>query len=461
MIDFKPMLEDKDGQAMAKLSDYVNPAFAKVLKLIGFDVNFVKGIGAHLFDDQGNRYIDCLGGYGTFGCGRNHPKIREAMKQLMDLDPPNLIKMGIPKLSGELARQLCELAPGDMGKVFFCNGGADAVESALKFARAATGRDRIVHCKKSFHGLTIGALSLNGGWEFRQGFGQLLEPITMIPYSDLEALEAELSKKDVAAFIVEPIQGKGVNIPSDEFLPGAVALCHQYGSIFIADEVQTGLGRTGKWFACEHWHVEPDIICVAKTLSGGFVPVGATICKDWIHKKTFSSLDRCVVHSTTFGENDYSMAAGLATIDVMKEEKLVENAAAMGSLLLDQLGSLVDKYEMLKEVRGKGLMTGVAFAEPRSLKLQAGWKLIHKVDQSLFPQAIIMPLMSDYRVLTQVAGHHQDVIKMIPPLVLDEQDVDDLAKAFDAVISKCHRFPGPMWEIGKRMSEAMVKSAIS
>ena len=266
----------------------------------------------------------------------------------MGLDLPNLTKMGTPRLSGILAKQLIELAPGELDTVFFTNSGSEGVETAMKYARAATGRSRIVHCQKGFHGLTLGALSVNGNPEFRDGFGPLLEPCTAIPFNDLTRLSDELAKGDVAGFIVEPIQGKGVGMPDDDYLASAVELCQQHGTIFIADEVQTGYGRTGKMFACEHWNVRPDIMITAKALSGGYIPVGAVLSKRWIHQKVFSSLDRCVVHSTTFGQNDLAMAAGLATLHVLQEEQLVEHAAAMGRRLLDRLTSLVDQYEMVR-----------------------------------------------------------------------------------------------------------------
>lgn len=456
MFDLKQTLESRRGDGLDLLEAHINPAMAKVLRIIGYDVNYVRGQGAYLWDDKGNRYIDCLGGYAVLNVGRNHPVVREALKQAMDLDLPNLVKMGIPKLSGILAEQLIELAPHGLDTVFFTNSGAEGVETALKYARAATGRSRIVHCTKSFHGLTLGSLSVNGGGEFRDGFGTLLESM-QAPFNDLAALDAALSRREAAAFIVEPIQGKGVQIATPEYFRGAAELCRKYGTIFIDDEVQTGFGRTGTWFACEHYGVEPDIMVTAKALSGGYVPVGAVLSRRAIHDKVFSSMDRCMVHSTTFGQNDLAMAAGLATLAVIREEKLVENAARMGDLLMSKLRALMPKYEMLKDVRGKGLMIAVEFGPPSSLQLKMGWSLLHKLDASLFPQAILIPLLTDHRILAQVAGHHIDVIKLIPPLVLNEQDVDEIARAFDAVIGACHRFPGPIWEVGKRMTEHAVK----
>ena len=456
-LDLAALLDQEAAGPLSLVEHHINPAFAKVLRILGYDIDYRHGRGAYLYDQDGREYIDCLGGYAVFSCGRNHPTIRAAIKQAMDMDLPNLIKMGTPRLSGLLAKQLVDAAPGDLDTVFFTNSGAEGVETAIKYARAATGRDRLIHCSKAFHGLTVGALSINGNGEFREGFGSLLQPCTPIPFNDLPALEAELAKGDVAGFFVEPIQGKGVAIPDNDYLGEAARLCRQHGALFVADEVQTGLGRTGKMFACDHWNVQPDIVILAKGLSGGYVPVGAVLSKRWIYKKVFSSLDRCIVHSTTFGQNDLAMAAGLAALHVLREEGLVENAAVMGDRLMTGLTRLKDKYEMLHDVRGKGLMVAIEFGPPKSLKLKMGWSLLHRLDQSLFCQAMLIPLLADHHILAQVAGHHQDVIKLIPPLVLSAEDVDKIVAGFDAVIGACHKFPGPVWEVGKRLSQHALK----
>jgi acetylornithine/succinyldiaminopimelate/putrescine aminotransferase len=315
----------------------------------------------------------------------------------------------------------------------------------------------LIFCAKAYHGLTLGALSINGGGEFRDGFGRLLEDVTKIPFNDLPALEKELAAGDVAGFIVEPIQGKGVAIPSEDYLPEAARLCRKHGAVFVADEVQTGFGRTGKMFACEHWGVEPDILACSKALSGGHVPVGAVLSKEWIHRKVFTGMDKCMVHSTTFTGNDLAMAAGLATLHVLRSERLIENAHAMGERLIAGLRALQPRYEMLKEVRGKGMMIALEFGEPRSLRLKPGWALLHRLDESLFPQAVLIPLIKEHRILAQVAGHHQDVIKLLPPLVITPGDVDHLVAAFDDTIGACHKFPGPAWEIAKQLGQFVLK----
>ncbi len=459
MFDLKALLTDERGHLALLSEERINPALCKALKVLGYNKQYVRGKGAYLYDEAGNRYVDCLSGFGTFACGRNHPAIRETLKQAMDLDLPNLVAMGVASLSGLLARELIKIAPGQLDMVFFTNSGTEGVETAIKYARAATSKSRIIHCKRSFHGLSLGSLSVNGNEEFKEGFGPMLEPVTAVPFDDLAALERELARGDVAGFIVEPIQGKGVFVPGDNYLAEAAALCRKHKAIFIADEVQTGLGRTGKMFACEHWGVEPDILIVAKALSGGYMPVGAVLSKRWIHEKVFSRLDRCFVHSSTFTENDLAMAAGLSTLSVLRDEKLVENAATMGDWLAEGLRSVGSQYEMFGEVRGRGLMIGVEFRPPTSLTLKMGWNLLHSLDPSLFCQAMLIPLLSEHRVLAQVAGHHLDVIKLLPSLVINQDDVDYLIRAFDQVMSACHRFPGPVWEVGKRLAGAQLRSA--
>ena len=371
-LDLKSLLAREADHLVSLSEEHINPSLCRVLGLLGFNKRYTRGKGAYLFDEAGNRYLDCLSGFGTFACGRNHPVIRDAIYQAMDLDLPNIVAMGVASLSGLLARELLQIAPGDLEMVFFANSGTEGVEAAIKYARYGTGRSRMIHCTRSFHGLSLGSLSVNGNEEFKEGFGPMLGPTTAVPFNDLEALERELSQGDVAGFIVEPIQGKGVFVPSDDYLPEAVKLCRKHGALFIADEVQTGLGRTGKMFACEHWGVEPDILLSAKALSGGYIPVAAVMTKRWLHEKVFSKLERCFVHSSTFTENDLAMAAGLATLKVLREEQLVENAAAMGNLLSAGLEEIGRQYEMFGEVRGKGLMIGCRIPAPSEPFAQDG-----------------------------------------------------------------------------------------
>jgi ornithine--oxo-acid transaminase len=304
-------------------------------------------------------------------------------------------------------------------------------------------------------------LSINGDDVFRDGFGPLLGDAVRVPYDDLPALEAALAGNDVAAFIVEPIQGKGVNIPARGYLREAARLCQKHSSLFVTDEIQTGLGRTGSFLAGQQAGIDPDLVLLAKALSGGFVPVGAVVGKRWVFERTFNRMDRAVVHGSTFGKNNLAMAAGLATLSVLGEEGLIDNAARRGSSLVSRLGALTSKYELLKEVRGRGLMIALEFGPPKSLSLRAAWALLEKASKGLFCQMVTIPLFARHRILSQVAGHDMYVIKLLPPLCLSEADEDWIVQAFDDVIAECHRVPSSIWDLATTLAGHVWKSRIS
>lgn len=432
--------------------DHLNGQMVKVLRTIGYDRHYVRAQGPYLWDEAGDRYLDLLSGFGTFALGRNHPGVRAALREVIDADWPNLVQLDVSPLSGLLAEALLETAPAGLDKVFFANSGTEAVEAGIKFARAATRRPGIVYVDHGFHGLTLGSLSLNGEPIFKDGFGPLIPECRSVPLDDLDALEAALRRQDVAAFFVEPVQGKGVNLPSDGYLPEAARLCKKYGTLFVADEIQCGLGRTGKMWAVEHWGVEPDLLLTAKALSGGHVPVGAVLSRRWIFDRVFDRMDRAVVHGSTFGKNNLAMAAGLATLQALRDERLVENAAARGAQLRAGLERLAERYEFVKSVRGRGLMLAIEFGAPKSLKLRAAWSLLSRANPGLFCQMVLIPLFKEHRVLAQVAGHDTPVIKLLPPLVVSEADCAYALEALDATIGACHRVPGSIWDLGSQLA---------
>lgn len=447
------IIERRQGENLRLHSEHVNPQFARVLRTIGFDRVYVRAEGPYLYDQEGNQYLDCLAGYGVFNVGRNHPVVKKALRDYLESDQASLVQLEPPLLSGLLAEKLKSLVPASLDTVYFTSSGTEGVETAIKFAHRSTGRPRILYCHHAFHGLTNGSLSLNGEAWFREGFDPLVPGCSAVPLGDLEALRSELERGDVAAFVTEAIQGKGVYIADDEYLRQAAELCRSHGTLFVLDEVQTGFGRTGRMFAREYSGVEPDILVVSKALSGGYVPVGAVLCRRGVYDRVFDCMERSVVHSSTFGQGGFAMAAGLATLHAIEEEGLVENAERMGAMLLEGLQDLARRYELIREVRGRGLMIGVEFGRPRSLKLKIGWDLAHKVNSGLFPQAIVIPLLSDHRILTQVAGHDMDVIKLLPPLVIGESDVLRILECFETVVRKSHRFPGPIWEVTTRLAK--------
>jgi ornithine--oxo-acid transaminase len=436
---------------------YLNAQLVRVLKTIGFDVPYTSASGPYLFDAAGNRYLDLLSGWGVFAVGRNHPKVVECLRDVLGAELPHLVQMDVTVLAGLLAERLLARAPAGLDKAFFCNSGTESVEAAIKFARFATRRPKIVYCDHGYHGLTYGSLSINGIDEFREGFGPMLADTVRIPFDDLGALEAALRSRDVAAFVVEPVLGHGVRIPHDDYLPGAAALCRKHGSLFVADEVQTGLGRTGRFFAVEHWGVEPDMICLAKALSGGFAPVGAVLARARVFDAVFDRMDRMAIHGSTFARNNLAMAAGLATLEVMDEEKLVENAARLGAEIVEDLRPLVARYEFLKEVRGKGLMIALEFGRPESLRLRAAWRLLEAANEGLFSQMITIPLYARHRILSQVAANKMNVVKFLPPLVIGQDDRRWIATACDDVIASSHEVGGAIWDLGKQLAGAALR----
>jgi ornithine--oxo-acid transaminase len=455
-FDLTALLRSRAGENFALHERYLNRQLAGVLKTIGFDRDYVRAQGCYLYDRSGRRYLDFLSGYGVFGLGRSHPVIKDALHQAIDADLPNLVQMDCALLPGLLAEALIERTHPGLERVFFSNSGAEAVEAAIKFARVATGRARVLSLDHAFHGLTTGALALNGGKEFRRGFGPLLPGCDRVPFGDVDALERQLRRGEVAAFVAEPIQGKGVYLAPEEYWRTAQQLCRSYGTLFVADEVQTGLGRTGTLFCHERYGVEPDILTVSKALSGGYVPIGATLCSSAVFDRVFPSLDRAVVHSSTFGRNQLAMVAGLATLQVIEDEHLVKRAEENGAILREALAPLVDRYELFQEVRGLGMMIGLQFGRPSSPALRAGWTLAETARRGLFSQLVVVPLFERHGILTQVAADGVNVVKLLPPLIAGPAEIDAFVDALDDVLHDAHRSPRFFVEVGTRLARGVV-----
>jgi acetylornithine/succinyldiaminopimelate/putrescine aminotransferase len=459
-LDLKRLVTSRLGENYDLHARHLNPTLVQVQRIIGFDHVYASAEGAYLYDLDGKAYLDFLSGYSAFNIGRNHPAVKQALNDALAMDLPNMVQMDCSLLSGLLAEALLKKLPPHLDALFFCNSGAESVEGAIKFARAATGRSGLLSLEGSFHGLTNGALSVMGDSHFRDGFGDLLAGCTRVKLGDLAALEAQLATRQFAAFIIEPVQGKGVKLTDAQFYQEAQRLCRKHGTLLVCDEVQTGLGRTGRWWGFENWDLEPDIITVAKSLSGGYVPCAAVITRRAIYQKTFSRLDRCVVHSSTFGRNNLAMACGLATLQVIDDENLVERSRTTGAELKARLEALKAKHSLIKEVRGLGLMIAIEFHEPRELAMRMGWKLLHQVEKELFAQMLVTALFQKHRILTQIAGHGMDVIKILPALIIGEREIDLFVRALDAVLDECRRFPGPLWDLGANfLRQATKRSA--
>jgi ornithine--oxo-acid transaminase len=433
----RELLEVRAGEDYDLYARTVNPQFMRVLKTIGFDRIWARAEGQYLYDEDGTRYLDWLGGFGMFNVGRNNPRVRAALIEALELELPSSVQLGVSLLPGLLAEELLKRTPDRLARVLFTSSGTESIEAALKLGRAATCRSRVVSTEHGFHGLTLGALSANGGRHFVERFGPLLPGFAQIPFGDLDALERELRSEDVALFLVEPVQGHGVYLAPDGFLPEAQEICRRHGTLFAVDEVQTGLGRTGKLFAFEHWNLEPDIVTVAKSLSGGYVPVGALLMSQRVYDGVFDSLEHSVSHGSTFAPNDLAMAAGLATLRELDDARLVEHAAGLGELLLERTRELAAEHDVVREARGLGLMWAMEFAEPESGSFS--WRVMERMQTGLFAQLVVVPLFTKHHILSQVAGHDLPVLKGLPPLVISEQDIDDFVTALDDVIGKAGR----------------------
>jgi ornithine--oxo-acid transaminase len=454
------ILEQRADQALNLNDRYLNRQLGRIVRTLGFDRDWRHGEGAHLIDADGERYLDLLCGYGMFAVGRSHPTVVNALRETLDAQTANLPQLGVTLLPGVLAEQLVARAPARIEAMVTANSGTESVEAAIKLARASTERPRIVYAEHAFHGLTLGSLSLNGNPEFRDGFGPLLDDCAPVPFGDLEALTRELERGDVAAFIVEPIQGKGVNLPPPGYLEGAQAACNATGTLFVCDEVQTGIGRTGRFFALEHWGLDPDMICVAKALSGGFVPIGGLLISSQVRDRVFDGMERGVRHGSTFGGNDLAAAAALATLRVIDEERLIERAERLGGLLLELTRPLVERYEIVRDVRGMGLMWAIELSAPGGGRNRAVWNTVERNQPGLAAQLITVPLFKRHHIFSQVAGHGLNVVKALPALVVEEEEIHRFAAALDDVLRRAERLPraiaGLMWDLARGGMRARV-----
>lgn len=424
--------------------DHVNPQWARLLDVLEMNVHYARCQGSELFTEDGRRVLDFLSGYCVLNAGHNHPGIIEAIKEELDRSGPAMVQSHAPELAGELAEKLCDRAGGRLKKVYFCCSATEGIEAAIKFSRASTGRNGLLYASGASHGLTCGALSLMSNPFWREGFGPLLSDAEEVPFGDAPELEKKLSTKRFGAFIVEPLQTEGgIRIAPPGYLAAAQNLCRRYGALLVLDEAQTGLYRTGPFLAAHDHRAEPDIVVLAKALSGGLIPSAAVLMSDDVYKAVYSSLQRALIHGSTFSENGLSLRAGLATLDVLERERLGERASATGEYLRDRLRQRLSGYEMVKEIRGVGLLNGIEFTAPKKLTLRIPFESFAKIHPGMFGQVLVMRLFRR-NFLTQICANNFMVLKLAPPLVIEEAQIDELVDAVASVVELMHS-PGSFW----------------
>jgi ornithine--oxo-acid transaminase len=421
---------------------FVNPQWAKLLDVLQMNVEYARCEGGELLTADGTRLLDFISGYGVHNIGHNHPRVIEALKAELDCRGPAMLQSHVSDLAGELARRLCTLAGGRVSRAYFCSSGSEGVETVLKFSRGFTGRPGILYAENGFHGLTCGALSLMSNRFWRDGFGPMLPETEGIPFGDLEALERRLATKKFAAFVLEPILGEGgIRVPRPGFLAAAEKLCRAHGTLFVLDEVQTGLHRTGPFLAAHHFGVEPDMVVLAKALSGGLVPVGAVLMTRAISDHVFPSIRRAFIHTSTYSENSLAMRAGLATLDVLADENLGPRGASSGDRLRARLRERLAGFEMVADVRGLGQMTGLEFRRPSSLMLRVAFEAFARIHPGMFGQVVVMRLFQK-GILCQICGNDFLTLKLVPPLALTDEQIDRLVEAMHEVVTAMHSSPG-------------------
>lgn len=419
--------------------DHVNPQWARLLRVLRMDKEYARCEGVELTTADGNVILDFLSGFCVHNTGHNHPYIIQQLQQELARRGPAMLQSHIPDLAGNLAKRLCALARGKVRKAFFACSGSEGVESAIKFARATTGRAGMLYANGAFHGLTCGALSLMGDPFWREKFGPMLSDTAAVPFNDVEALRTQLETKRYAAFFIEPVQAEaGILLPDATYLKQAQDLCARYGTLLVADEVQTGMFRTGPFLASHHFGIEPDMVILAKALSGGLIPCSAVLMSDRVYEAVYDSLKRSIVHTSTFSENAMSMCAGLATLDVLEQDNLGERALVMGEVLRQQLRDELGGYEMVREVRGAGLLSGIEFQAPKQMRLRVPFEAFRHIHQSMFGQIVVMRLYHDHNILAQICGNNFLVLKVAPPLTVNEQQIDRFVEGARAVVESMH-----------------------
>lgn len=438
-LSVSPLPDDCSPNFQEQYEAGVNPQWARLLKLLQMNVSYSRCLGAELFTQNGTRILDCLSGYCVHNLGHNHPAILAAIKDELDQCGPAMLQSHIPERAGELALRLCTEAGGNLTKAFFCSSGSEGVEAAIKFSRFHTKRAGLLYTDGAFHGLTCGALSLMGDTFWKKDFGPLLPGSDQIRFNDLPDLEEKLKSRKYAAFIVEPIQGEGgIRLPAAEYLQQARKMCDRYGTLLVFDEVQTGFCRTGPFLAAHHYSVNADIVVLAKAMSGGLIPSAALLMREEIYKSVYGSMKRSLIHTSTYSENGLAMRVGLAVLDTLASENLSQRSTEMGHYMRRRLREEISDFEMIAEVRGEGLFSGICFRPPGKFGLRLGYEAFTKIHPAMFGQVLVMRLFRDHNILTQVCGNNFMVLKLAPPLMISPSQIDEIVEAVKSVLKLAH-----------------------
>ncbi len=454
MASSLPVQYPIDG--MRLYEKWVNPQWVRLLEVLQMKVRYSRCIGTELHTEDGRKILDFNSGYCVHNAGHNHTRIKAAIIAEIERDGAAMLQTGVPELAGVLGAQLCERAGGKVTKAFFASSGSEGVEAVIKFSRAHTGRVAMLSAKGAFHGLTCGALSLMSDAFWKDGFGPMLADVEMVTFGALDELAAKLASKRFAAFIVEPVQVEaGMRIPDGEYLKQAQALCRRYGTLFVLDEVQTGVYRTGPFLAAHHFGVDPDMIILAKALSGGLIPVGAVLMTDAVYKSTYSSFKRSIVHTSTYSENTLAMRAGLATLEVLEDERLGERAAGLGERLRQMLSARLAGYEMVAEIRGIGMLTAVEFRAPKRLRLRIPFQAFARIHPAMFGQVLVMHLFRNKGMLTQICGNNFMVLKVAPPLIVTDDQLEQFVTALGDIVELMHS-GGRFWSEALGMARRVI-----
>ncbi len=438
---------------------YVNPQWVRLLDVLRMNVDYTRCLGAELFTADGRTILDFNSGYCVHNIGHNHPRLVQALKQELDRHGPAMLQSHVAETAGDLGKRLCELAGGRVAKAFFGSSGSEGVEAVIKFARAHAKRPGILYAEEGFHGLTCGALSLMSNPFWRKGFGPFLPHTEGVRFGDLAALEEKLRSRSSAAFVLEPIQAEaGILLPPPGYLAQAAALCRRYGTLFVLDEVQTGLYRTGKFLAAHHFDVEPDMVVLAKAMSGGLVPSSAVLMTEEIYQSVYSSLQRSLIHTSTYSENGLAMRAGLTTLDIMEDEQLGERSLQGGERLRQALRERLAGHEMVAEIRGIGLFNGIQFKPPRSPRRWLAYQAFDKIHPAVFGQLLVMRLFREHGVLSQICGNNFMMLKVAPPLIVSDAQLDRYVDAIGKVVELMHGNGGGFWSEGLQLVKRVVSS---